>query len=97
MNDQKIIIVEDEDKIAQILVDYLAKEGFKTIVLNDGSNAVETIKASDPVIRHTGSHVAGKRRLEHLQGSQAVFHGADSHAHRQGRRNRPPARSGNRG
>ncbi len=32
MTDQKIIIVEDEDKIAQILVDYLAKEGFKTIV-----------------------------------------------------------------
>ncbi len=49
MTDQKIIIVEDEDKIAQILVDYLAKEGFKTIVLNDGSNAVETIRASDPV------------------------------------------------
>ena len=49
MNDQKIIIVEDEEKIAQILVDYLAKEGFKTIVVNDGTNAVETIKASDPV------------------------------------------------
>ena len=49
MTDQKIIIVEDEDKIAQILVDYLAKEGFKTIVLNDGSNAVETVRASDPV------------------------------------------------
>ena len=49
MNDQKIIIVEDEDKIAQILVDYLAKDGFETIVLNDGTNAVETIKASDPV------------------------------------------------
>lgn len=49
MTEQKIIIVEDEDKIAQILVDYLAKEGFKSIVLNDGSNAVQTIKASDPV------------------------------------------------
>ena len=48
MNKQKIIIVEDEVKIAQILVDYLAKEGFTTKVLNDGSNAVETIKASDP-------------------------------------------------
>ena len=30
-------------------MDYLAKEGFKMIVLNDGTNAVETIKASDPV------------------------------------------------
>jgi len=49
MNNQKIIIVEDEEKIAQILVDYLARDGFKTIVLNDGTNAVETIKVSDPV------------------------------------------------
>lgn len=49
MKNQKIIIVEDEDKIAQILVDYLAKEGFKTFVLNDGTYAVETIKQTDPV------------------------------------------------
>lgn len=48
MNGQKIIIVEDEDKIARILVDYLAKDGFNAIVLNDGANAVETIRASDP-------------------------------------------------
>jgi two-component system response regulator BaeR len=49
MSDQKIIIVEDEDKIAQILVDYLAKEGFTTQVLNEGINAVETIRDSNPV------------------------------------------------
>lgn len=48
MNEQKIIIVEDEDKIAQILVDYLAKEGFTTRVLCDGTNAVEIIKTSSP-------------------------------------------------
>ncbi|PCM45573.1 response regulator [Marinobacter sp. ANT_B65] len=48
MTDQTIIIVEDEDKIAQILVDYLAKDGFKTHVLNDGTHAVETIKAGSP-------------------------------------------------
>lgn len=48
MSDQKIIIVEDEDKIAQILADYLAKEGFTTIVVDDGANAVETIKGNDP-------------------------------------------------
>ena len=48
MTDQTIIIVEDEDKIAQILVDYLAKDGFKTQVLNDGTHAVETIRAASP-------------------------------------------------
>ena len=49
MSEQNIIIVEDEDKIAQILVDYLAREGFKTKVLNEGNNAVETIRDSNPV------------------------------------------------
>ncbi|RBW49801.1 response regulator [Marinobacter sp. F3R11] len=48
MTDQTIIIVEDEDKIAQILVDYLEKDGFKTRVLNDGSDAVAVIKAGNP-------------------------------------------------
>lgn len=48
MSEQTIIIVEDEDKIAQILVDYLAKEGFRTMVLNEGGNAVETIRDRNP-------------------------------------------------
>ncbi len=48
MSEQHIIIVEDEDKIAQILVDYLAREGFKARVLNDGTHAVETIRQSNP-------------------------------------------------
>ncbi|MCC4832451.1 response regulator [Shewanella sp. 1_MG-2023] len=40
----KVLIVEDEPKIAQILVDFLTLEGFDTQVLHDGLNAVETIK-----------------------------------------------------
>ena len=50
MNDQRIVIVEDEEKIAQILVDYLQRDGFPTSVLHDGSEAVETIKALDPAL-----------------------------------------------
>lgn len=49
MSEQTIIIVEDEEKIAQILVDYLVKEGFRTTVLNEGTHAVETIRDSNPV------------------------------------------------
>lgn len=40
----KVLIVEDEQKIAQVLVDFLELEGFETQVLNDGLHAVETIK-----------------------------------------------------
>ena len=48
MSEQKIIIVEDEEKIAQILVDYLVREGFNTIVVGDGTNAVDTIRVNNP-------------------------------------------------
>ncbi|MCL1068346.1 response regulator [Shewanella olleyana] len=40
----KVLIVEDEPKIAQVLVDFLSLEGFDSQVLHDGLNAVETIK-----------------------------------------------------
>ena len=48
MNASRILIVEDEDKIAQILVDYLKNDGFETQVLNTGLDAVETVKTTEP-------------------------------------------------
>ena len=48
MNDSHIIIVEDEEKIAKILVEYLQIEGFKTTVLHEGNGAVDTIKSVNP-------------------------------------------------
>lgn len=49
MTDQQIIVIEDEEKIAQVLVDYLQRDGFRVSVLHEGSEAVEIIKASNPV------------------------------------------------
>ena len=43
-----IIVVEDEPKIAQILVDYLTPEGHSVTIIDDGSEAVEQIIKSDP-------------------------------------------------
>lgn len=48
MNKSRILIVEDEAKIAQILVDYLNNDGFQTEVLDTGLEAVEIIKQSNP-------------------------------------------------
>jgi two-component system response regulator BaeR len=45
-----IVIVEDELKIAQILVDYLERDGFVTTVLHEGADAVARIKAIDPAL-----------------------------------------------
>ncbi|QDE30910.1 MULTISPECIES: response regulator [Shewanella] len=40
-----ILVVEDEPKIAQILVDFLTLEGFNTLVQHDGRDVIETIKS----------------------------------------------------
>lgn len=39
-----ILIVEDEPKLAELLVDYLAKSGFSTQVIGDGQQALDWIK-----------------------------------------------------
>jgi len=48
MSGQHIIVVEDEEKIAQILVDYLARDGYHVTVINDGGKALDIIKEKQP-------------------------------------------------
>ncbi|MEM8561800.1 MAG: response regulator [Pseudomonadota bacterium] len=48
MNQTHILIVEDEPKIAQLLADYLQREGFSTTVLNEGTDAVEQVQSLQP-------------------------------------------------
>ena len=50
MNGTEILVIEDEAKIAQLLVDYLERDGFQVSVLNEGSQAVALIKARDPAL-----------------------------------------------
>ena len=52
MNDAacRALIVEDEPKLAQLLVDYLARDGFHCDILDDGRNAIDHIRAFDPAI-----------------------------------------------
>ena len=48
MTPSHIFVVEDEAKIAQLLVDYLQRDGFRVTVLSDGTNAVEMIREREP-------------------------------------------------
>ena len=48
MNPLKILVIEDEPKIAQLLVDYLQRDGFQVSVLSEGTHAVETIRERAP-------------------------------------------------
>ena len=45
---QKILIVEDELNIAQLLQLYLEKEGFETQIANNGGKAVELFRSFAP-------------------------------------------------
>ena len=44
----RVLIVEDEPKIAQLLVDYLQESGFVANVLEEGTHAVETVREDRP-------------------------------------------------
>lgn len=48
MNPLDVLVVEDEPKIAQLLVDYLQRDGFQVTVLNEGTEAVELIREREP-------------------------------------------------
>jgi len=45
---REIFIIEDEPKIAQLLSDYLEREGFLVTILAEGTHAVEVIKERQP-------------------------------------------------
>ena len=48
MNSMDVLVVEDEPKIAQLLVDYLQRDGFEVTVLGEGTHAVELIRDREP-------------------------------------------------
>lgn len=48
MNRMDVMVVEDEPKIAQLLVDYLQRDGYEVTVLDEGTHAVEMIREREP-------------------------------------------------
>ncbi|SHG92446.1 response regulator [Ferrimonas marina] len=50
MSERPILIVEDEEKIANLLADYLAQAGFRSRVLLEGTEAVEVVQTERPAL-----------------------------------------------
>ena len=48
MNNSQVLVVEDEAKIANVLVKYLQDSGFRTQVVGDGDKAISAIMANEP-------------------------------------------------
>ncbi len=45
---QKILIVDDDNNIAELISLYLTKECFETRIVNDGESALETVESFEP-------------------------------------------------
>ncbi len=50
MSDTKILIVDDDENICELLRLYLEKDGFQTIVVNDGDAAIKTALSDSPAL-----------------------------------------------
>ena len=48
MSEKKILIVDDDNNICELLRLYLEKDGFQTIVVNDGKSAIEMGISANP-------------------------------------------------
>jgi CheY-like chemotaxis protein/CHASE3 domain sensor protein len=46
--DPQVVIVEDDKNFANILEDYARNHGYKSVIVNEGTNAVEVIKERQP-------------------------------------------------
>lgn len=58
-----VLIVEDEPKIAQLMVDYLQAEGYSTTVLHEGTQAVAQVKQLKPTFLILDVMLPGKDGL----------------------------------
>lgn len=64
MNDNRIVIVEDEPKIAQLVADYLGNAGFETRIVNNGDEAMDVITAESPSLIVLDLMLPGKDGIE---------------------------------
>lgn len=48
VNKQKILIVDDDENIAELISLYLTKECFETLIMYDGESALEAVKTFEP-------------------------------------------------
>ena len=63
---QKILIVDDDNNIAELIALYLTKECFETKIVNDGEEALKEFAYFSPGSDHSGSDAPGNRRLSGL-------------------------------
>ena len=61
---QKILIVDDDNNIAELISLYLTKECFETMIVNDGESALTAVDAFDPNLHNAVMHVEDETKGE---------------------------------
>jgi two-component system response regulator BaeR len=60
----KVLIIEDEVKLAELLADYLRQSGFAAVTIGEGSRALEAIRGEQPDLILLDLMLPGKDGLE---------------------------------
>ena len=85
---RKVLIVEDESNIAELINLYLKKEGYETMIAEDGGKALELYRLFRPRPGAAGYHAPGDGRLGRLRQNSGDRQNPHHHAHRQRRNHR---------
>lgn len=85
VNKQKILIVDDDENIAELISLYLTKECFDTLMVHDGEKALIAFDTYQPDLILLDLIFAGNRRLSGLPGDPCKIQRAHHHALRQRR------------
>ncbi len=81
---QKILIVDDDNNIAELISLYLTKECFETMIVNDGESALSAMDSFQPGLILLDLMLPGIDGYQVCRSSQQIFH-ADHYAFRQRR------------
>ena len=93
---QRILIVDDDENIAELISLYLMKECYDTKIVGDGESALKEVPVFKPNLILLGPDAAGHGLAIRSAGRSARLSGTDHHAVRKGRGLRQSFRSGTR-
>lgn len=77
---QKILIVDDDEHISELISLYLTKEFYDTKIVYDGEEALRQFRLFSPESDITRSHASGHRRLPGLPGDPPAVQRSDHYA-----------------
>ena len=75
MDRQKILVVDDENRMRKLVKDFLQRENFEVLEAGDGSEALDVFFAHQDI-----ALIILDGRLAGMPGDQVLFQSADYHA-----------------